>query len=113
MTNTGKLLTGVAIGAVAIFALVTLIDVDVTGDVEVPSIEMSGGDIELPEIETSAGNMPAVDVNTADVDFGTTQKQIEVPTDIDVQTESRSVTVPTMEFTAPEENKYAEENDLN
>jgi len=113
MTNTGKLLTGVAIGAIAIFALVTLVDVDVSGDLEVPSVAMEGGNIELPEIETSGGEMPAVDVNTADIDYVEREEQIEVPTDVNVETETRSITVPSFEMTTPEENKVAEENDLN
>lgn len=112
MTNTGKILTGVAVGAIAIFALVTLVDVDVSGDVELPAVEMVGGNIELPEIETSGGEMPAVDVNTADINVEETEKTVEVPTDVNVETEERSVTVPTLDFESPEENTAAEENDL-
>lgn len=122
MTNTGKLLTGVAIGAVAIFTLVTFIDVDVTGDVAVPEIEMSGGDItmprleggnlDMPNIETSGGEVPDVDVNTADVEVISREQQVEVPTGVNVETETKTFSVPSVEFTSPEENQYAEENDL-
>ena len=98
MTNTGKIITGVVLGAAAIFVLVTMIDVDVSGDVEVPSVEMVGGNIELPEIETSGGELPRVDANVADVDVETEEKTITVPTGVSVD--------------SPEEDTYAEENDL-
>ncbi|GEM_PF-2025354 len=113
MTNTGKIITGVVIGAAAIFALVTLVDVDVSGDLEVPNVEMVGGNIDLPEIETSGGEMPAVDVNTADITVQEREATVEVPTDVDVKTEERSVSIPTIDIDTPEENKAAEENDLN
>ncbi len=39
---------------------------------------------ELPEIETTGGNMPEFDVDTPDVDIGTEERTVEVPTiDID------------------------------
>lgn len=113
MTNTGKIITAGLLGAAAIFALVTLVDVDVTGDVEVPNVEMVGGNIELPEIETSGGDMPAVDVNTADIDYVERDATVEVPTDVDVKTEEKSIPVPSFEITTPEEDTTAEENDLN
>ncbi len=123
MDNTGKLLAGVAIGAVAIFALVTLVDVDVTGDLDVPSVEMSGGDITMPEleggnfdlpnVETSGGDMPRVDVNTADVDVVEREATVDVPTDVNVETEERTFSIPSLEVTKPEEDTYAEEDDLN
>lgn len=111
MTNTGKLLTGIALGAVAVFALVTLIDVDVSGDLEVPEVAMEGGNIELPEIETSGGDMPAVDVNTADVEVIERQGSVDVPTGI--ETEEKDFTYPSVDVSTPEENEMAEENDLN
>ena len=124
MTDTNKLLAGVAIGAIAIFALVTLIDVDVSGDLEVPSIEMtdngditlptvdvSGGNVDLPNIETSGGEMPDVDVRTLDVDVVERDAEIEVPTGI--ETETKSLSIPTLEIEdTAEENTYAEEDDL-
>lgn len=35
---------------------------------------------ELPEVEMREGNMPEFDVETADVDVGTEEKTVEVPT---------------------------------
>jgi hypothetical protein len=39
---------------------------------------------EMPEVNVEGGNMPEYDVETADVDVGTEEKTIEVPT-IDVE----------------------------
>lgn len=113
MTNTGKIIAGVAVGAVAIFALVTLVDVDVSGDLEVPKVELVGGNIDLPSIETSGGETPSVDVNTADVTVGEKELKVDVPTDVEVKTEERSISYPTIDIDTPEENKTAEEDDLN
>lgn len=38
---------------------------------------------EMPDVEVTGGNMPEFDVETADVDVGTEKKTIEVP-DVDV-----------------------------
>ena len=100
MTQAGKIITGVIIGAIAVFILVTLVDVDVSGDLEVPEVQMTGGEL------------PSVDVNTADIDVGTRDAEVEVPTDVNVETETRSIPVPTIDIDTPEENKTAEENDL-
>ena len=113
MTQSAKLLTGIAIGAVAIFALVTLIDVDVDGDVEVPGVEVSGGDIDLPNVETSGGEMPEVEVDTADVEVETREETVEVPTDIEVETEEETVTYPTVDMNLPEEETEADPNASN
>lgn len=40
---------------------------------------------EMPEVEVKGGNMPEYDVETADVDVGTEEKTVEVPTvDVDM-----------------------------
>lgn len=40
---------------------------------------------EMPEVNVEGGNMPEYDVETADVDVGTEEKTVEVPTiDVDV-----------------------------
>ncbi len=38
---------------------------------------------ELPEVRVEGGNMPEYDVETADVDFGTETRTVEVP-DVDI-----------------------------
>ena len=41
-------------------------------------------DGEMPEVDVEEGSMPEYDVDTADVDVGTTEETVEVPTvDID------------------------------
>lgn len=113
MTQSGKIITAAAFVALVVVIGVSLIDVDVDGEFEVPTAELTGGNIELPTIETSGGNVPAVDVNTADVTIGESTRNVDVPTDIDVKTEERSITYPTIDVDLPEENTTAEENDLN
>ena len=112
MTDTNKIITAVFLGGVAILALVTLVDVDVSGDMEMPNVEMVGGNIEMPSIETSGGEMPAVDVNTADVEVGTGSRTVDVPTDVNVETEERTIEYPTIDINTPEENTRAEEDNL-
>lgn len=102
MTSAGKIITGIVIGVVVIFALVTMIDVDMSGDLRTPNVEMTGGDIDLPEIETSGGEMPNMDVNTADVEVERERATVDVPTDIDVETEERTMSYPTLDYESPE-----------
>lgn len=109
MTNTGKIITAGIVGAVAVFALVTLVDVDVSGDLEVPSVEMTGGDIELPTVETSGGEMPEVEVDGPSVDVRETNATVDVPTDVNVETEEREVPgIPEVDVTLPEEETEAD-----
>lgn len=100
MTNAGKITMAVVLGGAAVFALVALTDVDVSGDME------------LPQIETSGGEMPDVDVNTADIQVRERQGSVDVPTDIDVETERRTFTYPDVDIDSPEENTTAEEDNL-
>ena len=39
---------------------------------------------ELPEVDVSGGQMPAYDVDTADIEIGTGERTIEVPT-VDIE----------------------------
>ena len=39
---------------------------------------------ELPEVEAQGGNLPEYDVDTADVEVGTEEERVEVPT-VDVE----------------------------
>lgn len=74
-STTGWILGGVA--AVAIIAgLIIFTDVDLT----------STG--ELPEVSVEGGEMPGVDVDVADVDVGSKEVTVEVPTvDVDLPKE--------------------------
>ena len=105
--STGSKIILTAVVVAAIVALATwLIDVDVSGDLEVPEVSA--------DVDVSGGEMPAVDVNTADIEVQERQAEIEVPSDVnvDVETEEETVNYPTVDVTEPEENDVAEEDDL-
>lgn len=95
----------IIIGILAVVAIVLLavwaVDVDVTGDVELPEVEVSA----------EGGEMPAVDVNTVEVDATMEEETMTVPT-IEVQEEEVEVPVPNIDVEAPEEDTIAEEDDL-
>ena len=62
----------IIIGILAVVAIVLLavwaVDVDVTGDVELPEVEVSA----------EGGEMPAVDVNTVDIDATMEEESVTV-----------------------------------
>ena len=59
----------------------------------------------LPEVEvTEEGNLPKYDVDVADVEVGTEEKEITVP-DIDVKTEKKKVPVPDIDVEMPDEDE--------
>lgn len=60
---------------------------------------------QLPDIQIKNGRMPDVDVRGPEVDVHEQQKQVEVPTDIDVKTEKKTITVPDIDVTLPQENE--------
>lgn len=71
----GWIIGGVAVLAVGV-AAIYLTDVDLTQTAE------------LPEVEVQGGQMPAIDVDVADVDFGTEEVTVKVPTiDVDLPKE--------------------------
>lgn len=49
---------------------------------------------ELPEVNVSGGEMPEYDVDAANVEVGTTNQQVEVPT---IETETTTVETPTVD----------------
>jgi hypothetical protein len=58
---------------------------------------------QLPQVEIKNGRIPDIDVHGPDVDVHQKQQEIEVPTDVDVQTEKRTITVPDVDVTIPQE----------
>ena len=60
---------------------------------------------QLPDIEIRNGRMPNVDVRGPEVEVREQQKEVEVPTDIDVKTEKRTITVPDIDITLPKESE--------
>jgi hypothetical protein len=79
--------------AAAILALAGGCDIDVKDEGELPNVEVEGG------------RAPDVDMRGPDIDVHQEQKDIEVPTDIDVKTEKRTITVPDVDVTIPKENE--------
>ncbi|MGB6231713.1 MAG: hypothetical protein WBF53_16470 [Litorimonas sp.] len=74
--------TGWIIGGLAVLAagaaLIYLTDIDLTQTAE------------LPEVSVEGGQLPAVDVDVADIDVGTREMTVEVPTiDVDLPEEER------------------------
>jgi len=58
---------------------------------------------ELPDIQIKNGRLPDVNVRGPEVDVHRVQKQVEVPTDIEVQTENKTITVPEVDVTLPQD----------
>lgn len=72
MTKTHGAIIGLAILIFAVTVGVWALDVDVTQEGELPSVSFESGE------------MPEVDVDAADVDVGTEERTVEVPTvDVD------------------------------
>ena len=62
-----------------------LIDIDQNKETKLPTVE----------VDAKGGQLPTFDVDTADVDVGTTNTTIEVP-EVKVETEKTKVEVPTI-----------------
>ena len=83
--------TIIVILILAILALIAafafgLIDIDQKKEAKLPEVE----------VDAKGGQMPSFDVDTADVDVGTTNTTIEVP-EVKVDTEKTKIEVPTIE----------------
>jgi hypothetical protein len=75
-------------------------DVDIDAQPgQLPRFEQTR-EAELPDvdIDVSRGNLPEFDVDAPDIDIGTREERIEVPTGIDVETEERTITVPDVDI---------------
>lgn len=51
---------------------------------------------EMPEVSVEEGQLPEYDVDTPDVDVGTTEETVEVP-EVNVTTEEETIEVPTID----------------
>lgn len=81
--------TGLIVAIVAIIAIIAafafgIVDIDQTAKTEMPDVEVQGG------------QMPEFDVDTADVNIGTTTTDVAVPT-VDVGTKDVGVELPTVD----------------
>ena len=82
MKTSNAVLTGLAV-AVIVAGLAWAIDVDVSGETELPSVDM----------EMTEGEMPEVDVEAVDIDVREEQGTITVP-DVDVNMEEKTIPYP-------------------
>lgn len=80
----------VLVALVGIAYALGLFNVDTSGDVKTPSIEAS--------VDVEGGELPDVQVETADVDVGTTTETVKVP-DVDVKTEEAEIKLPDVDVT--------------
>lgn len=93
-------------------------EVEKTEDGEMPSVDVDGSAGQLPQYDvevrqTQQGRLPDVDVDVdggklpeykvegPEVTIGTQEKTVEVPTDVDIQTEEKSITVPDIDVDLP------------
>jgi hypothetical protein len=60
---------------------------------------------ELPDVQVEGGRLPDVDMRGPEIDVHREEKEIDVPTDIDVKTEKRTIPVPDVDITIPKENE--------
>jgi len=106
MNNTEKMVAVGVSAAVVVAVLMWAIDVDVTGDVEMPEV--------VADIDVQGGKLPDIDVETVDVDIKEKTATVDIPTDVDVnvKTEEKEIPYPTIDITPPEENTTAEEDDI-
>lgn len=64
---------------------------------------------EAPEVEVKGGQLPEYDVDTADVEVGTTPKDVTIPdVDVDVKTRETTVQMPDVDVNPPEQNRREE-----
>ncbi len=101
-TGTKLLLTGVAVAAIVAVAM-WAVDVDVTGDLELPQV--------VADVDVRGGEMPKVDVDTVDVNVSSEKVNVPYP-DVDVDGNEATFEVPTLDIDGPEEDTYAEEDNL-
>jgi hypothetical protein len=81
--------TGLIVAVVAVLVVIAafafgLIDINQTKETK------------MPEVKTEGGQMPAFDVDTADVDVGTTTETVELPK-VEVDTTKEEVKLPTVD----------------
>ena len=68
-------------------------DVDVKDPGRAPSVD----------VDVREGRAPDVEIRTPKVDIHTETKEVDVPTDVDIKTEKRTINVPDIDVTIPKE----------
>lgn len=83
------------IAAIMMAMTMSACEVEKTQEGELPEVSAEGGQMpdyevtqtqegELPDVDVSGGEMPEYDVETPDVEVGTEQREVSVPT-VDIQ----------------------------
>ncbi|WP_353205673.1 hypothetical protein [Sphingomonas sp.] len=83
-----------------LFALVGLAALVVVALVSLGMLKIDTKAGSLPTVSVNGGKAPKVTANMATVEFGTTNKTVEVPT---VGTTTKTIAVPTLKVTKPAE----------
>ena len=80
-------------------------DIDVDAEPgRLPQFEQTQeGELPDVDVDVSGGDLPDFDVDAPDIDVGTREEQIDVPTGIDVETEERTITVPDVDVNTGDE----------
>ena len=82
----------IALVGLAVLAQMTgLLDFDTSGSVRAPAID----------VKISGGEVPEVDVETAKVKVGVTEKTVELPSRVDVDMHDEQVKLPDVEVAEP------------
>ena len=78
---------------IAILAILAIIAAFAFGLIDID--QKKGAELPTVEVDAKGGQLPTFDVDTADVDVGTTNTSVEVPT-VEVNTKKTNVEVPTI-----------------
>lgn len=82
----------IALVGLAVLAQMTgLLDFDTSGTIKAPAID----------VKVSGGELPDVDVETAKVKVGVTEKTVELPTGVDVDLKDEAVKLPEVDVDQP------------
>jgi hypothetical protein len=90
-------------------------DIEQTQEGALPDIDVDAEPGQLPEFEqtqegrlpdvdvdASGGRLPEYDVEGPDVDIGTEEREVDVPTGVDIETEERTITTPDIDVDLPD-----------
>lgn len=80
--------------AAGLFALAGC-DIDQTREGELPDVD----------VDVAEGQLPEFDVRGPDIDVESEERTIDVPTGVDIETEERTIEVPDVDIDIPEENE--------
>lgn len=88
----------IALVGLAVLAQMTgLLDFDTSGTIKAPAID----------VKVSGGELPDVDVDTAKVKVGVTEKTVELPTGVDVDLKDETVKLPEVDVDQPSDDGSA------